>query len=125
VIRTYLSENDFGLPVRLSHEPKILGTGGAIRRLADFWDSTLFLVVNADILTDIDLGKVYRNHCAQRAPVTLVMHDHEEFNQVWVDSRDRVVGFERFGDSPPPDRHRKAGLYRHPCPGCRHRRTNS
>jgi len=106
-IRAYLAENDFGLPVHLSHEPEILGTGGAIRRLADFWDSAPFLVVNADILTDIDLAEVYRTHRDQRAQVTLVMHDQEEFNQVWVDSRDRVTGFERFGDPLPPDRHRK------------------
>ena len=106
-IRTYLSKNDFGLPVYVSHEPNILGTGGAIRRLAGFWDNTPFLVVNADILTDIDLGEVYRSHCARSAPVTLVMHDHKEFNQVWVDRRDRVMGFERFSDPPPPDHCRK------------------
>lgn len=105
-IRAYLSENDFGLPVQLSHEPAILGTGGAIRRLAEFWDSAPFLVANADILTDIDLAEAYRSHLARRAPVTLVMHDHEKFNQVWVDHRSQVLGFERFGD-PPPDRHRK------------------
>lgn len=106
-IRAYLAANDFGLPVHLSHEPTILGTAGAIRRLAGFWDSAPFLVVNADILSDIDLGEAYRSHCAQSAPVTLVMHDHEEFNQVWVDRGDRVVGFERFSDPPPPDLHRK------------------
>ncbi|BBO73836.1 hypothetical protein DSCW_12530 [Desulfosarcina widdelii] len=106
-IRVYLAANDFGLPVHLSHESNILGTGGAIRRLADFWDNTPFLVVNADILTDIDLGEVYRSHCARSAPVTLVMQDHEKFNQVWVDQENRVVGFERFSDPPPPDRHRK------------------
>jgi aminoglycoside/choline kinase family phosphotransferase/dTDP-glucose pyrophosphorylase len=106
-IRAYLAENDFGLPVHLSHEPEILGTGGAIRRLADFWDSDPFLVVNADIFTDINLAEVYRSHCGQSAPVTLVMHDYEDFNQVWVDRCGRVAGFERFGDSPPSDRHRK------------------
>jgi len=106
-IQAYLSENDFGLSVQLSHEPEILGTGGAIRCLADFWDDAPFLVTNADILTDIDLAEVYRGHLSRSAPVTLAMHDHEEFNQVWVDNRDRVAGFERFRDPPPPDRHRK------------------
>ena len=106
-IRAYLAANDFGIPVRLSYEPNILGTGGAIRRLAGFWDSAPFLVVNADILTDIDLSEVYRSHCAQSAPVSLVMHDHQKFNQVWVDRRDRVMGFERFSDPPPPDHYRK------------------
>ena len=106
-VRDYLAQNDFGIFVHLSHEREILGTGGAIRRLADFWDSDPFLVVNADILTDIDLAEIYRSHCAQRAPVTLAMHDHKDFNQVWVDRGDRVIGFERFGDSPPSDCRRK------------------
>ena len=106
-IRAYLEKNDFGLAVLLSHESKILGTGGAIRRLADFWDNAPFLLVNADILTDIDLAEVYRRHCNQNASATMVMHDHEEFNQVWVDRGDHVVGFERFSDPPPPDGCRK------------------
>ena len=45
--------------------------------------------------------------------MTLVMHDREPFNQVWVDGRDRIAGFERY--AAPADhtgRHRKHGLYR-------------
>jgi NDP-sugar pyrophosphorylase family protein/tRNA A-37 threonylcarbamoyl transferase component Bud32 len=106
-IRDYLSRNDFGLPVLLSLEEEILGTGGAIRQLADFWDEEPFLVVNADILTDIDIGEVYRAHCDQHAPVTLVMHACDPFNQVWVDAKNRVVGFQRYGLPTSPDGTRK------------------
>ena len=106
-IRAYLLKNDFGIPVHLSAEPEILGTGGAVRHLADFWDQTPFLVVNADILTDIDLKQVYRHHCSQDAPVTMVMHDCEPFNQVWVDDRGQVAGFDRFAGPPAPRDHRK------------------
>ena len=74
-IQTYLAQNDFGIPLHLSVEPKILGTGGAIRRLAEFWDRAPFLVVNADILTDIDFQQVYHRHCRHDASATLVMHD--------------------------------------------------
>jgi aminoglycoside/choline kinase family phosphotransferase/dTDP-glucose pyrophosphorylase len=105
-IRTYLEENDFGLPVTLSHETEILGTGGAVRQLTGYWDDDPFIVVNADIITDIDLSEVYRRHCADAARVTLVMHDREPFNQVWVDERDRVVGFKRFSDTGAHRRHR-------------------
>ena len=61
-IRSYLAENDFGMPVTLSVEPEILGTGGAIRHLAGYWDDDPFMVVNADIVTDIELADVYRRH---------------------------------------------------------------
>lgn len=106
-IRSYLAENDFGLPVILSHETEILGTGGAIRKLAGFWSDEPFVVVNADIVTDIDLADVYRRHAARPAQVTLVMQDREPFNQVWVDERNQVVGFERFPGSAGHEHHRK------------------
>lgn len=106
-IQSYLAENDFGLPVTLSHEPEILGTGGAIRHLAHYWDNDPFMVVNADIVTDIDLAEVYRRHRMHGAQVTLVMHDRDPFNQVWVDGRNQIAGFERFCDPANHGRHRK------------------
>ncbi len=106
-IRSYLAENDFGLPVTLSHESEILGTGGAIRHLADYWDDDPFMVVNADIITDLDLADIYRHHRIHGAMVTLVMHDRVPFNQVWVDDRNRIAGFDRFSDMLAPDCHRK------------------
>ena len=106
-IRSYLTENDFGMPVTLSVEPEILGTGGAIRHLASYWDDDPFVVVNADIVTDIELADVYRRHRMRGGQVTLVMHDHPPFNQVWVDEQNRIAGFERFSSLADPCRHRK------------------
>ena len=106
-IQAYLAENDFGIPVTLSHEPEILGTGGAIRHLAHFWDDDPFMVINADIVTDVSLADVYRHHCRHGARVTLVMHDRAPFNQVWVDGQNRIAGFARFADEVDPDRHFK------------------
>ena len=106
-IQTYLSQNDFGLPVRLSPEPEILGTGGAIRQLADYWDEEPFIVINADIITNIDLADVYACHLKKGARVTLVMHDRKPFNQVWVDDANQIAGFERFSDHLSADARRR------------------
>ena len=106
-IRSYLAENDFGLPVHLSHEPEILGTGGAIRHLADFLGDNPFMVVNADIVTDINLADIYRRHRKHGARVTLVMHDRAPFNQVWVDKRNQIVGFKRSCTPADHGRHRE------------------
>jgi aminoglycoside/choline kinase family phosphotransferase len=56
-------------------------------------------VLNADIICDIDLKKVFRFHQQHTSPVTMVMHDCETFNSVWVDRHNRVVGFQH--DSKP------------------------
>lgn len=106
-IQSYLAENDFGMPVTLSVEPEILGTGGAIRHLSGYWDDDPFMVVNADIVTDIELADVYRHHRMRGARVTLVMHDRPPFNQVWVDAQNRIAAFERFSSPVDADRHRK------------------
>lgn len=106
-IVSYLAENDFGLPVTLSHETTLLGTAGAIRNLAGFWENNPFMVVNADIVTSIDLAAAYRRHCGQPALATLVMQDRPPFNQVWVDRRSRIVGFERFAEAAGHEHHRK------------------
>jgi aminoglycoside/choline kinase family phosphotransferase/dTDP-glucose pyrophosphorylase len=92
-IEAFVAEQAYTLPVMTRHEPEILGTGGGIRNMADFWDSDPMLVLNADVVCDIDLRHAYRFHAQHDAPVTLVMHDCEDFNSVWVDGQERVIGF--------------------------------
>lgn len=108
-IKAYVHQHDFGIPITISHESDILGTGGAIRHLESFWDDRPFIVVNADIVTNIDLAHVYRAHLAGTSPVTLVLHDRPPFNQVFIDERGRISGFERFvGDDGHQNRERLA-----------------
>jgi aminoglycoside/choline kinase family phosphotransferase len=92
-IEAFVAARRFGIPVHLRHEPAILGTGGAIRNWADFWDHRPFLVLNADIHTTIDLRQVYGFHLRRRPAATLVLVDDPEFNTVSVDADGRVRGF--------------------------------
>jgi len=92
-IREFLEEQDYGPGLRVVHEPEILGTGGALKNVADFWRDGPLLVINGDIVTDCDPARVYRFHNAHPHPVTLVLHDHERFNNVWVDPAGYVAGF--------------------------------
>jgi aminoglycoside/choline kinase family phosphotransferase/dTDP-glucose pyrophosphorylase len=93
-IEAFIESQRYPVPVRTRFEPRILGTGGAIQNLADFWDARPFLVVNSDILTDIDLAAVYRFHCGHPDPVTLALTDCPRFNTVAVSSRGTVTGFD-------------------------------
>lgn len=92
-VRRHVGAGRYSIPVWTRHEPDLLGTGGAIANLHDFWDHRPFMVVNGDIVTDMDLKQIYRSHCGQRAPVTLVLVDDPAFNSVSVDSRGMVTGF--------------------------------
>jgi len=92
----YLDEGrPFGLPLEARIEPEILGTGGGIKNTADFWDDEPFIVINTDILTDINLTAAYEAHKASGALATLILHDREPFNQVEIDSRQRLTDIAR------------------------------
>ncbi|MFW6127198.1 MAG: sugar phosphate nucleotidyltransferase [Thermodesulfobacteriota bacterium] len=87
-----------GLQVVIRPEPEILGTGGGLRSLGQGLEDAPFLAVNADILTDLDLGEIFRSHRPE-ALATLVLHDFPRHNQVWVDQEGRVAGIGK----PPPN----------------------
>lgn len=105
LIDAFVEEQAYSIPVSTRHEPTILGTGGAIKNVEDFWDDEPFLVLNSDIFTNIDLVEVYRFHLNHTDPVTLVVHDYAQFNHVWVDSMHHVSGFGHTAPCPPPARH--------------------
>jgi NDP-sugar pyrophosphorylase family protein len=79
------------------YEPQILNTGGGLVNTRDFFRSDPFLVISGDILTDIDLIKAVDFHQRHNDPVTLVLHDYPEFNQIKVDSQGRILKL-RKGD---------------------------
>lgn len=81
-----------GLELRLSLEPEILGTGGALRHLADFIGTEPVLVINSDIVTDLELAGLWLDY-QPKAPATLVLHDQPRFNRVWVDPQGTITGF--------------------------------
>jgi NDP-sugar pyrophosphorylase family protein len=93
LIEAFIASQEYAIPVQTRYEPVILGTGGAIKNVADFWDDTPFMVINSDIVTDIDLKKVYHFHLNHSHPVTLVLHDDPQFNTVVVNHNGFIKGF--------------------------------
>ncbi|MGD8835182.1 MAG: sugar phosphate nucleotidyltransferase [Desulfobacteraceae bacterium] len=92
-IESFVANSTFSIPIYTRHEKKILGTGGGIRNVADFWEKESLLVINADIVSNIDLARVCEYHQNHAHPVTMVMHDHARFNSVSVDAEDFITGF--------------------------------
>ncbi len=92
-VESFVAAGGFGTAVRTRYEPQLLGTGGAIGNLRDFWDERPFFVVNADIDHAVDLAAVYAAHLAGGAAATLVLADDPEFNTVATDPTGRIRGF--------------------------------
>ncbi len=85
------SGESFGIPVHVRVEQEILGTGGGIKNVEDFWDDEPFIVLNGDILTDINLGEAYEGHLKSGALATLILHQREPFNQVLLNDEMDLV----------------------------------
>ena len=98
-ILEYIKGQAYPVPIKISHEPEILGTGGAIKNVTEFWDEQPFMVINSDVATDIDLRRVYDFHCNHAHPVTLVLHDDPQFNSVGVSKDGFVTGFGSDSDA--------------------------
>ena len=101
VIDEFVKAQAYSIPVVTRYEPTILGTGGAIKNVEDFWNDKPFLVVNGDIFTNIDFEQAYQFHLNHKHPVTLMLHDYPQFNHVWVDSSNHIGGFGHTEPCPP------------------------
>jgi NDP-sugar pyrophosphorylase family protein len=101
VIDEFVKAQPYSIPVATRYEPIILGTGGAIKNVGDFWDNAPFLVINGDIFTNIDFEQAYQFHLNHKHPVTLMLHDFAQFNHVWMDSNNHVKGFGHTAPCPP------------------------
>jgi NDP-sugar pyrophosphorylase family protein len=96
-IARWAAGSSLGKEVVLFREDPILGTGGALKNAASFLSGAPFLVHNADILSEIDLGRLLDAHRSAGNLATLAVHDFPRFNNVRIDSRGflRGVGQDR------------------------------
>lgn len=92
-----------GVPLHYAVEPEPLDTGGAIRFAADHAGiSDTFVVVNGDIITDLDVGKLVERHRATGAEATIHLtpvEDPSSYGVVAVGPDGRV---DRFVEKPAP-----------------------
>ncbi|MGQ0562377.1 MAG: nucleotidyltransferase family protein [Gemmatimonadota bacterium] len=85
----------FGVVIDYSDEPKPLGTMGPLARILDLPED--FLVMNADVLTDLDYGKLWNFHQAHGGLATVATYTKLtklELGVLETDGEHRIVGFE-------------------------------
>jgi mannose-1-phosphate guanylyltransferase len=99
--------------VRLSHEPVLLGSAGTLVTNRDFVEGDdMFLAVNADNLTDFDLGVLVDAHRANASIATLSVFRAARPSECGIVevSEGRVVGFVEKPAAPVSDL-ANAGMY--------------
>lgn len=63
----------YGLKFQYNFEPEILGTGGGIKDVENFFEGKPFIVMNGDVLLDADLAKLWQKHQETKALATLAI----------------------------------------------------
>ena len=93
--------SDLDVNVRYSWEqPAVLGSAGGPRRALPLLGARLFLIVNGDTLTDIDLPALTAAHEASDALITMALVPNDQphkYGGVVLDAGSRVTGFVRAG----------------------------
>jgi ADP-glucose pyrophosphorylase len=79
-VQTHLKEHqNFGINISISDETdEVLETGGGLKKAAWFFDDgKSFVLMNVDILTDLDLGKMKQQHQETKPLATLAVSKRE------------------------------------------------
>jgi mannose-1-phosphate guanylyltransferase len=102
-LSAYPDQRCAGVPIHYAVEPEPMDTAGAVRFAATWAEiDERFVVVNADVLTDVDLGDLVSLHGARGALATISLTpvaDPSRFGVVPTDADGRVLA---FIEKPPP-----------------------
>jgi MurNAc alpha-1-phosphate uridylyltransferase len=96
-IISFLEEKEnFNIPIHISWEKEeLLETGGGILHAEKFLEGEeSFIVHNVDILSDIDLRKLYAEHNSSGALATLAVKNRTTSRYLLFDQESRMYGWE-------------------------------
>lgn len=99
ILESIKKNNGWGTKITISDETdEVLETGGGLKKAAWFFQNSdePFVLLNVDILTDLDLGKMLANHKSTKALATLAVGDRETSRYFLFDTNDILSGWENI-----------------------------
>lgn len=96
-INAFVRQKKFNIDIQTIYEPVILDTGGAIANARPYLSDQPFFVMNADIISSVDLTRVYAFHVKSHHLATLVLHDDDRFNKVEINDQGDILSFDSPG----------------------------
>lgn len=84
----------WGSEIAISDETEeLLETGGGLKKARDLLFSNTVVIINSDILTDLDLGKMIAFHRGKKAFATLAVTDRETSRYFLFDENNALCGW--------------------------------
>ena len=82
----------WGMRICYSWEESLLGSGGGLRKAADFFDDGVFLLVNSDIFVSAELEPILAFHRHKKATATMLLAagDTKRYGAIGVNQEGRI-----------------------------------
>lgn len=95
IIKFLESNNNFEMDIKISDERDyLMDTGGGIKHAASYLGGQEpFLVHNVDILSNVDLRKMYQYHSASDSLATLLVSNRSSTRQLFFDKNKNLCGW--------------------------------
>jgi NDP-sugar pyrophosphorylase family protein len=108
VIRGYFGDGSkWGVKITYSYEPELLGTAGAVRKIAEeCWQlpvNDAFLLIYGDNLLKYDLTEIVNFHEKNKGIATIAVYEKDDVSQsgiVLLDGNNKII---RFIEKPKPE----------------------
>ena len=111
----YLGPTKYDLGILYSREHRPLGTGGPVKKAKDMFNGDRFMVMNGDILTDFDYGRLINYHEEKGGVATIALtqvNDPSRYGSVELDWEGRIIRFvEKPEQGKAPSNLINAGIY--------------
>ncbi len=113
IIERYKDASGYNFEILFSVEEKLLGTGGAIKKVLPKTETGNVLVLNGDSYMETDFHVMAEKHIKTGASMTMALREVEDvsrYGSVKLDSDNRIVSFEE--KTPEPSKgYINAGMY--------------
>ena len=103
VIDFVSQHSHFGISVSFSYEPKLLETGGGLKKVRDFFDGeNSFLIHNSDIYSNVSLSELIQYHLTHQCTATLGVMTRPSTRGLYFDTEQRLLGWSSESNFSPP-----------------------
>ncbi|PWT77426.1 MAG: nucleotidyltransferase [Bacteroidetes bacterium] len=94
IVDSVKKNNGWGAKITISDESdSVLETGGGLKKAGWFFDAGTFVVVNADILTDLDLHAMISDHRSNKPLATLAITDRKSSRYFLFNEKQELKGW--------------------------------
>ena len=95
LVISFLNNSDFGIKIQISDETeKLLDTGGGLKKAASFLTGDEpILIYNVDIISDLSLQLLLKEHLKSNSLVTLAVRNRETQRYFKFDKNKQLVGW--------------------------------